>query len=254
MQQLYTIEVPWSKGWKHCSGAFWLWYYPINMHQDCENARLTVVSMGVIGKRGLNRPSHFHSSSFQLPVILFPSSFHPISIPLTYLSESQPWPQESGNDIRLPSWIYTSLKRSLSIRWFRTWSRNTILKRSKQASLFLIWTCESSYQLQSSKSQYEYRLKTWGIQKNVSKKVWKQLGLQLPRRIGKQTEITHLGIPISERRVRRETQRYRAIPTANEFGKQCKSDRKKPSNFILSIVFSAKSGGTQRPVHLRPDA
>ncbi|KAI1756055.1 hypothetical protein F4782DRAFT_526610 [Xylaria castorea] len=84
-------------------------------------------------------------------------------------------------------------------------------------------------------SQYEYQFKKWGVKKYAKKKDWKNLGHQLEKRAGKQPEVTRFGIPLSPGKVRRTTQRYKSIPTANEFGKRCKFDRKRYSDVMLRI-------------------
>ncbi|KAH8157422.1 hypothetical protein CIB48_g10825 [Xylaria polymorpha] len=69
-----------------------------------------------------------------------------------------------------------------------------------------------------AKNQYGYQFKKWGVKKNVKKEDWQHLRHQLQKRTGKQSEVTLFGIPLSPRRVRKETQRYTTIPTAKDFG------------------------------------
>ncbi|KAI0548131.1 ankyrin repeat-containing domain protein [Xylaria curta] len=70
------------------------------------------------------------------------------------------------------------------------------------------------------KSQYEYQFKKWGVKKNLKKEDWQHLRHQLQKRLGKQSEVTLFGIPLSKGRIRKEMLRYTAIPTASEFGKR----------------------------------
>ncbi|KAI0441693.1 ankyrin repeat-containing domain protein [Xylaria telfairii] len=77
---------------------------------------------------------------------------------------------------------------------------------------------QEKHSFAKNKNQYEYQFKKWGVKKNVKKEDWQHLRHQLQKRTGKQSEVTLFGIPLSPRRVRKETQRYTAIPTARDFG------------------------------------
>ncbi|KAI8629980.1 ankyrin repeat-containing domain protein [Xylariaceae sp. FL1651] len=93
------------------------------------------------------------------------------------------------------------------------------------------------------KSQYEYQLKKWGIKKKMPKEVWRYVGHKIRKRKGKRSEITLFGVPLSEEKVHKETQRYMAIPTANEFGEGLPSP-KLPEGIII---------GVQTPSIIEPD-
>ncbi|KAI1739803.1 ankyrin repeat-containing domain protein [Xylaria scruposa] len=79
---------------------------------------------------------------------------------------------------------------------------------------------QQEHDFTKKKSQYEYQFKKWGVKKNLKKEDWQHLRHQLQKRQGKQSEVTLFGIPLSKGRIRKETLRYTAIPSASEFGKQ----------------------------------
>ncbi|TGJ84984.1 hypothetical protein E0Z10_g3781 [Xylaria hypoxylon] len=82
---------------------------------------------------------------------------------------------------------------------------------------------QQKHDFAKKESQYQYQFKKWGVRKNSRKKDWQHLRHQLQKRIGKQSEVTLFGFPLSAGKVRKETQRYAAIPTANEFGRKVPS-------------------------------
>ncbi|KAI0481895.1 hypothetical protein F4859DRAFT_503583 [Xylaria cf. heliscus] len=82
---------------------------------------------------------------------------------------------------------------------------------------------QQKHNFTKKKGQYEYQFKKWGVKKNLKKEHWQNLRHQLQKRAGKQSEVTFFGAPLSPSRVHKETQRYTAIPTAKEFGKQLPS-------------------------------
>ncbi|KAI3336336.1 ankyrin repeat-containing domain protein [Xylariaceae sp. AK1471] len=73
------------------------------------------------------------------------------------------------------------------------------------------------------KKQYQYKLKKWGVKKSLGKSFWRYVGHRVQTRKGKRSEITLFGIPLSEEKIRKEMQRYRTIPTADDFGKRLPS-------------------------------
>ncbi|KAI1124136.1 ankyrin repeat-containing domain protein [Nemania abortiva] len=86
-------------------------------------------------------------------------------------------------------------------------------------------------------TQYEYRLKTWGIKKNASKGVWPYVAHRIRKREkrGKKSEVVLYGIPVPEAKLRKETQRYTNIPTAVEFGMRSPSP-KTPEGHIVQVL------------------
>ncbi|KAI1347872.1 ankyrin repeat-containing domain protein [Xylaria sp. FL0043] len=65
-------------------------------------------------------------------------------------------------------------------------------------------------------SQYEYRLKKWGVKKNAPKEVWSYVAhrIQQKKKIGKRSKVMLYGVPVPEAKLRREIQRSATIPTA----------------------------------------
>ncbi|RYP49977.1 hypothetical protein DL768_004412 [Monosporascus sp. mg162] len=67
------------------------------------------------------------------------------------------------------------------------------------------------------KSQFEYKFKKWGVRKNARRDEWQYLRRQMQKREGRISEVTIRGRVIPEHKIRKELQRYTAIPTAREF-------------------------------------
>ncbi|KAI0803467.1 ankyrin repeat-containing domain protein [Xylaria sp. FL0064] len=85
-------------------------------------------------------------------------------------------------------------------------------------------------------SQYEYRLKKWGVKKNAPKEVWLYVAhrIQQKKKIGKRSKVMLYGVPVPEAKLRREIQRSATIPTAREFGIRLPSP-KTPEEGIVCI-------------------
>ncbi|KAI1124379.1 ankyrin repeat-containing domain protein [Nemania abortiva] len=102
-----------------------------------------------------------------------------------------------------------------------------------------------------NKSQYEYKLKKWGVKKKLSKEFWRYVDHQMKKRKGKKTEVTLFGVVLSEQRIHRERLRYAAIPSAKDFGRSLASPSP-PSGDIVrfrtpSIVGAATTWSSQLP-------
>ncbi|KAI1132508.1 Clr5 domain-containing protein [Nemania abortiva] len=73
------------------------------------------------------------------------------------------------------------------------------------------------YKFDKSKSSYEIHLKKWGAKKNVRQEEWRNIRHQINVRPGQKSQVALCGILLSENKLRKETQRYNVIPTANDF-------------------------------------
>ncbi|KAI1420239.1 ankyrin repeat-containing domain protein [Xylaria sp. FL1777] len=104
--------------------------------------------------------------------------------------------------------------------------------KEKKPLIDVISCMKRNHNFAKTKSQYHYQFQKWGMRKYVKKEDWKYLDSQLKRRAGKQTEVTRFGMLISPERVRKETQRYRSIPTANQFGNNVPSP-KTPDGIVV---------------------
>ncbi|KAI3333943.1 hypothetical protein F4824DRAFT_229909 [Ustulina deusta] len=84
------------------------------------------------------------------------------------------------------------------------------------------------------KYQYEYQLKKWGIKKNLRRDVWRYVSHEVRKRkrVGKTSEVTLFGMQLPPDKLRKEVQRYTAIPTAKDFGRDVPS----PTNPGWDIV------------------
>ncbi|KAI1320860.1 Clr5 domain-containing protein [Xylariaceae sp. FL0255] len=67
------------------------------------------------------------------------------------------------------------------------------------------------------KCHYEYQLKKWNVRKNADREVWPWVIHQVDKRGGRPFEVTLYDMPLSGKKVHKQMQRYRTIPTAEEF-------------------------------------
>ncbi|RYC59986.1 hypothetical protein CHU98_g6226 [Xylaria longipes] len=71
---------------------------------------------------------------------------------------------------------------------------------------------QETHGFRKSKSWYEKQLHDRGLRKNMSEEDWKFAIRQINKRKGKQSEVLWLGAPLSDEKVKRGTQRYKALP------------------------------------------
>ncbi|KAI0098290.1 ankyrin repeat-containing domain protein [Nemania sp. FL0031] len=132
--------------------------------------------------------------------------------------------------------IYSSCSPTSSAIMAEKWERHkaTILNLyliEKTTLNQVISYMQQTHNFDKKKSQYEYQFKKWGVKKNGKTADWRYMSHQLDKTKGRQSKVTMFGIPVSPRKVRREMQRYNAIPTAAEIGRELPSP--KPLNDII---------------------
>ncbi|KAI0098732.1 hypothetical protein GGR51DRAFT_421871 [Nemania sp. FL0031] len=75
------------------------------------------------------------------------------------------------------------------------------------------------HNFEKSKNSYEIRLKKWGIKKNMRQKDWQNIPKQLNEGLLGKSTVTLSGMFLPHDKVRKEIQRYKNIPTADDFRK-----------------------------------
>ncbi|KAI0398757.1 hypothetical protein F4802DRAFT_123981 [Xylaria palmicola] len=93
---------------------------------------------------------------------------------------------------------------------------------------------KEEHNFDKKKHQYEYQFKKWGFKKNIQRDVWRYVSHRVQKRkmLGKPSEITLFGMQLPPDKVRKEVQRYTAIPTMKDFG----TDVPSPANPGRDIV------------------
>ncbi|KAI0156908.1 ankyrin repeat-containing domain protein [Xylariaceae sp. FL1272] len=85
-----------------------------------------------------------------------------------------------------------------------------------------------------SKSQYEHKLKQWHIRKNSSKEVWQYVCYQMNLRLGRATRVLFHGLPLPERKLRKEMSRYAPLPSLCDSGQTVRRPAT-PEDLMISI-------------------
>ncbi|KAF2792453.1 hypothetical protein K505DRAFT_246622 [Melanomma pulvis-pyrius CBS 109.77] len=102
----------------------------------------------------------------------------------------------------------------------------------------VIDTMKRDHDFWASKSQYESRLKKWGMRKKITEKEWRAILLRVQRRAneGRQTEIVFNGMVLSEQRITRElARRSSSNMNKNDHNSECTV-----FNRVLSFITDVK--------------